>query len=314
MLNRRYYRIKIMQALYAYNLKQDLSNVSKHESELFKSFDKIHELYIFVLHILMRLQHQAHINIEENLKKYRPTNEDLKPNLKFVNNTIIKAIIEHKELKNSIEKKEKYWSVDNEFIRKLFYELKQTEGYHVYMQNEENNLVNEKNILTYIISDFLYNHNLFIHFIEELYIDWNSDAYAAFSLALKTIDSFSNAQIQMCTIFKDEVDDKEFISTLFNKTIEYNIEFEKLIASKTQNWDLERIANMDILLMKMALSEILHMPQMPVKVSLNEYIDIAKEFSSANSKNFINGILDSIISQLNREDKIQKSGRGLIEN
>jgi N utilization substance protein B len=114
-------------------------------------------------------------------------------------------------------------------------------------------------------------------------------------------------------LLKDEEDDKQFVSTLFRKTIQYKSQYEDLIKTHTKNWELDRIANMDMLLMKMAIAEILHLKNVPVKVSLNEYIDISKEYSTPNSKTFVNGVLDKIILQLKNEGKIEKAGRGLQE-
>ena len=155
-------------------------------------------------------------------------------------------------------------------------------------------------------------HDLLNHVFEEQNIHWADDTFLAFNSAIRTFETF-DGNFRLMPLLKDVEDDKLFVSTLFKKTIQYNAQHEELIQAHTKNWELDRIANMDMLLMKMAIAEILHLKNVPVKVSLNEYIDISKEYSTPNSKTFVNGVLDKIILQLKNEDKIEKTGRGLQE-
>ena len=170
----------------------------------------------------------------------------------------------------------------------------------------------DKQFLISVATEFLYEHDLLNHLFEEKNIHWADDTFGAFSMVSRTFENFTGT-FKLVPLFKDAEDDKKFISTLFLKTIDGDKEYEKLIDEKTKNWEFDRIASMDVLLMKMAMTEFLHINNVPIKVSLNEYIDISKEYSTPNSKNFINGILDKIIADLKRDNLIQKTGRGLME-
>jgi N utilization substance protein B len=164
-----------------------------------------------------------------------------------------------------------------------------------------------------IITKHLSENELLISLFEERNIHWADDAFVAYNSVIRNFDDF-NGEFRIQPLLKDEKDDLEFMSILFNKTILYRQLFEELIDKHTKNWEIERIASMDMLLMEMALAEILYLPNIPVKASLNEYIDISKEYSTPNSKIFVNGVLDKVIGELKRGDKIQKTGRGLKES
>ena len=311
MLNRRYLRIKTMQALYSY-FQQDRPDIGLHEKELFKSLDKIYDLYIYVLVLLNDMHHTAHLVLEENKNKRLPSKEDLDPNLKFIQNAILVSLSESGELRRELTNRKISWQNDFDLVRKLFLELRNSDLYKNYMANESRSVKEDKQFLTSVVTEFLYEHDLLNHLFEEKNIHWADDTYGAFSMVAKTIESFTT-EFKLLPLFKDAEDDKQFISTLFRKTIAGDKEYESLIDAKTKNWELDRIAAMDILLMKMAIAEFLNVSNVPVKVSLNEYIDISKEYSTPNSRTFINGVLDKIITDLKRDNKIQKTGRGLME-
>lgn len=311
MLNRRYLRIKTMQTLYSY-FQQENGDIAFYEKELFKSLDKIYDLYISVLQLLGDMHHTAHLVIEENKHKRLPTKEDLDPNLKFIQNSVLVALSESGDLKRELTNRKISWQNDFDLVRKLFLELRGTELYKNYMSSSSSSVKEDKQFLISVVTEFLYEHELLNHLFEDRNIHWADDTYGAFSMVAKTFETF-NDEFKLLPLFKDAEDDKQFISTLFRKTIAGDKEYEKLIDEKTKNWELDRIAAMDILLMKMAIAEFLNVSNVPVKVSLNEYIDISKEYSTPNSRNFINGVLDKIITDLKRENKIQKTGRGLME-
>ncbi len=311
MLNRRYLRIKTMQSLYSY-FQQDQPDIALHEKELYKSLDKIYDLYLYLLLLFNDIHHVAHLVIEENKNKRLPGADDLNPNLKFINNPLLVSLSHVSDFKKEIANRKLSWQNDFDLIRKLFLELRATDLYKKYMAEENSSVKSDKQFLISFATTFLYEHDLLNHLFEDRNIHWADDTYAAFQMVVKTFENF-NDKITILPLYKDEEDDKKFISTLFRKTIADNKAYEELIDKKTKNWELERIAAMDVLLMKMAITEFLHISSVPVKVSLNEYIDISKEYSTPNSKTFINGVLDKIIFDLKKENKIQKSGRGLME-
>ncbi len=311
MLNRRYLRIKTMQMLYSY-FQQDKPDIAFYEKELFKSLDKIYDLYLYVLVLFTDMHHTAHLVLEENKQKRLPTKEDLEPNLRFIENVILVSLSQSEELKKEISNRKISWQSDFDLVRKLFAELRNTELYKEYMSSPTPSAKEDKQFLISVATDFLYNHELLNHVFEEKNIHWADDTYGAFSMVSRTFENFTGT-FKLVPLYKDAEDDKNFISVLFRKTIAGDKEYEKMIDLKTKNWELERIAAMDVLLMKMAIAEFLYVSNVPVKVSLNEYIDISKEYSTPNSKTFINGVLDKIIADLKSENKIQKTGRGLME-
>lgn len=312
MLNRRYLRIKTMQTLYSY-FQQDKAEIGFYEKELFKSLDKIYDLYIYVLVLFTDMHHTAHLVIEENKNKRLPSKEDLDPNLKFIKNSLLVASSHSSELKKELTNRKISWQNDFDLVRKLYSELRATDLYKNYMATPEQSLKEDKQFLISVATEFLYEHELLNHVFEEKNMHWADDTFGAFSMVSRTFEAYNGGTLYLQPLYKDAEDDKNFISTLFRKTIAGDKEYETLIDQKTKNWELDRIASMDVLLMKMAIAEFLNVSNVPVKVSLNEYIDISKEYSTPNSKTFINGVLDKIIAELKQGNRIQKTGRGLME-
>jgi N utilization substance protein B len=311
MLNRRFLRIKVMQALYSF-FQHEKASQAQFEKELFKSLDKIYDLYLSILLLFDDLRHVALVIIDENKNKRLPTKEDLNPNLKFVNNSLLLSLHENKEFKAQIEKRKISWQNDFDVVRKLFNEIRNGEVYKAYMSSGQNSAEEDRNFLITLITDHLSQNEVLTSILEDKNIHWADDSFVAFNSAIRNFETFEG-KFELMPLLKDEQDDLAFMSDLFNKTIIYRQTFEEMIDRHASNWELERIASMDMLLMEMALTEILHVPNIPVKASLNEYIDISKEYSTPNSKTFVNGVLDKIIAELKRDNRIVKSGRGLKE-
>lgn len=311
MLNRRFLRIKVMQMLYSY-YQHENADMAAFEKELFKSLDKVYSLYLTILALFTDLHHTAYLVIDENKNKRLPSQVDLNPNLKFVNNTLLVALSESATLKKELERQKISWQTDFDLVRKLFTEIRNSEDYKSYMAGGENTVKEDRDFLVNLILNHLGEHDLLNHLFEDKNIHWADDTFLAFNSVIRTFETFEGKFVLM-PLLKDEEDDTKFVSSLFRKTIQYNSSYEELIKNHTKNWEMDRIASMDMLLMKMAIAEILHIPSVPVKVSLNEYIDISKEYSTPNSKTFVNGVLDKIIAELKRDNKIEKAGRGLQE-
>ena len=300
-----------MQVLYSF-FQHENADMDMFEKELFKSLDKVYNLYIYVLALFTDLHHNALMVMDEHKNKRLPTESDLNPNLKFINNTLLVALAESQELKKEIAKQRISWQNNYDVVRKLYNEICASEEYKTYISSPDQGIQEDKNFLINIIVNHFDEHDLLNHVFEEQNIHWADDTFLAFNSAIRTFELF-DGKFKLMPLLKDAEDDKLFVSTLFKKTIQYKAGYEELIEAHTKNWELDRIANMDMLLMKMAIAEILHLKNVPVKVSLNEYIDISKEYSTPNSKTFVNGVLDKIILQLKRENKIEKTGRGLQE-
>lgn len=312
MLNRRFLRIKVMQALYSY-FQHEKADVAHFEKELFKSLDKIEELYLSILSFFDNLHHVALVIIDENKNKRLPSASDLNPSLNFINNSLLKSLSENTELKAKIQKRKISWENDADVVRRIYNEIKAGELFKEYMSQPNRGVKEDRDFMIAIVTEYLSENDVLASLLEEKNIHWADDSFVAYNSVIRNFEVFEG-EFKLLPLLKDEKDDMEFMSTLFKKTIMYRGEFQELIGRHTQNWEVERIANMDMLLMEMALTEIMHVPNVPVKASLNEYIDISKEYSTPNSKTFVNGVLDKIIAELKREDKIVKSGRGLKDN
>jgi transcription antitermination protein NusB len=312
MLNRRFLRIKVMQALYSF-FQHEKADVAFFEKELFKNLDKIYELYLSILALIADLHHVSLLVIDENKNKRLPTKEDLNPNMKFANNLLLKAIAEDKELKSLLEKRKISWQNDFDIVRKLYISIRNGKVFKNYLNSKTSDAKEDRDFVIALITEHLSQNEMLTSLFEEKSMHWADDTFVAYNSVIRTFEDF-NGEFKVQPLLKDEKDDLEFMSMLFTKTVTYRQQFEELIDKHTKNWELERIANMDMLLMEMALAEILYIPNVPVKASLNEYIDISKEYSTPNSKVFVNGVLDKIIAELKRDNRISKTGRGLKES
>lgn len=315
MLNRRHLRIKVLQALYAY-FQSNEDNYRRTENELMQAVERIYDLYIYLLLTFSEVKDIAGNRIEENKKKIRPTADDLNPNMKFVNNAIILQLEECKELRRLSEERKVNWVGDEhqEMFRKMFLQIKDSEVYIEYMNNEQSGFEVDKAFALELFKIEIANYPLLYNFFEEKSIHWMDDIDLACSMVLKTLKSIEDGEIiDILPLYKKDDDEQEFIRELLRKTISLDKENELLIDDLTKNWELDRIAKMDIILMKMAITELQIFNNIPTKVTLNEYIEISKFYSTPKSNGFINGVLDKAIDRLQNEKKIVKIGRGLID-
>lgn len=321
MLSRRHLRIKVLQALYAFFVSVN-ERIDLGEKDLFKSIDKIYEIYIYQISLLIEIVEFAGRRIEENKKKFFPTEEDLNPNTRFIDNPLIKQLEDNKSYQNMRDRYKINWADEEEMIRKLFVEIREGSDYQQYMNNGDHSYEDDKDILLRILKKQMLRSESLHYYFEEKNIHWSDDFFTANMLAIKTLKHFKKSfgpDYSLPTLFKiNEVDqseeDRDFVKKLFRKTIVKSEEYDKLIEAKVKNWEMERIAIMDILLIKMALVELLEFPSIPIKVSLNEYIELAKMYSTPKSKVFVNGILDKLIADLKEQKAIKKTGRGLLDN
>lgn len=314
MLNRRHLRIKVLQALYAY-FQSDEENYRRTENELMQAVEKIYDLYIYLLLTFSELKSIAENRLEESKKKILPSEEDLHPNLKFVNNTIIDLLENDRELRSISEERKVNWVGDehHEMFRKMFLQVKDSETFIDHMNNGMEGFEEDKQFALDLFKTEIANFPLLYNYFEEKSIHWLDDIDLACSMVLKTIKSIEEGQvIDILPLYKKDDDEQEFIRELLRKTISMDKENEALIDDLTKNWELDRIAKMDIILMKMAITELQIFSNIPTKVTLNEYIEISKFYSTPKSNGFINGILDKAIERLQKEKKIVKIGRGLI--
>ncbi|RCH54032.1 transcription antitermination factor NusB [Mucilaginibacter hurinus] len=315
MLNRRHLRVKVLQSLYAYHQSSN-RDITLHQKNLLKSIDSVFEMYIWMLSLISEVVNFAANDAEERAHKHLPTADDLKPDLKILGNRFITSLSQNKEYLAAIKKYKISWSFEPELAKTLFNVLKASPEYKEYLSKTDDTLHSDKDIIKFIFKKVILKSSLAEQVFEDKFIVWPVDKDVLQALIAKTFKNFSNDDPQLnklAEITGNWEEDREFIVDLFVQSVKYDADYQEMIAAKTQNWEPERIAMMDTLLMKMALTEFINFPSVPVKVTINEYLEISKEFSTPKSNSFINGILDKILTELKSQRKIKKTGRGLIE-
>ena len=316
MISRRYLRTKTMQALYAHSFKP-YEAVATAEADLIRTVKNCYPLFIWLFSIFPELTYYRSNKLEDLKGKHIPTQEDLNPNTKFVDNKVIAQIEQNVTLRKLIPQYRINWSEDTDFIVKLFHAIEELDEYKKYMSTREGTYEEDKKLVLDIIQNIFIEDEHMRWFFGEKDVNWLDDYDEALMMLYMNISDFKQAKGDDCkilTLFKNTREDERFCRQLFVKTLENDTEYEKMIESKLQNWELERVIGMDMLLMKMAICELTEFPDIPVKVTLNEYIDLAKYYSSDKSKIFVNGILDKIIVDLRDQGKLKKAGRGLYQN
>lgn len=305
-----------MQALYAHSMKPFESEIMA-ENELVRTVKNCYALFLWLFSMLPEVTFYRKNKLEDLKGKHNPTEEDLNPNMKFVNNRVIEQIENNKTLGLLFQKYHINWSNDTDFIVKLFHEIEEMEEYKVYMAKEGGSYEEDRQLVYSIIQNLIAESEHVRWFLGEKDPNWLDDFEEALAMLYKNIGEFKPTKTDDCKVmklFKNNVEDEQFCRELFRKTLQNDAEYEKMIESKLQNWELDRVIGMDMLLMKMALCEFLEFPTIPVKVTMNEYIDLAKDYSSDKSKVFVNGILDRLIVDLREQGKLNKTGRGLYQN
>ncbi len=314
MLNRRHLRIKVLQALYAYYQSNE-DSYRRTENDMMQAIERIYDLYIYLMLTFGELNAIAVRRIEDNKKKIRPSDLELNPNMKFVENDLIKLLIENKELRAISEDLKVNWVGDDhqEMFKKMLLHIRESETYFEFMENGVSGFEEDKQFALALFKTEIANYPLLYDFFEEKSIQWMDDIDLACSMVLKTMKSFTlEGDNDILKLYKDKEDEQQFVTELLRKTISLDKENELLIDDLTKNWELDRIAKMDVVLMKMAITEFQIFNSIPTKVTLNEYIEISKFYSTPKSHTFINGVLDKAIDRLTKENKILKVGRGLI--
>jgi len=322
MLSRRHLRVKVLQALYAF-FQSDGDDIAVGEKQLLKSTDKLFELYIYQLSFLIKFVDYTRNRIEEAKKKYYPTDEDLNPNTRLIENRFIRQIQGNKDFLRWKDKLKINWSNEEFLFQKLFNELKNSQDYIEFTNKDQSGYSDDKELIALIVMNYLPDYELLRNFYEDQSIFWSDEDFdISLIMLIKTIKSFKEQwgpEHSLPTLFKDDDsgddpdEDRQFMLKLFRYSILRSEENEKLIEEQAENWELDRIAIMDIIIMKMALTELMIFPSIPVKVTINEYIEISKSYSSVKSKLFINGILDKLVVKMKMDGRIRKTGRGLME-
>lgn len=307
MINRALLRIKVIQILYSH-YKGDGKSLPLAEKELSFSLEKTYDLYYHLLQLSLDITRYAADKIDTRRNKLRPTEEDLNPNTRFIENKFIEQLAENEQLNEYLKKRKLSWVNYPELIKNLYEEIIASDFYAEYMNADKVDYISDKDIWRKIYKKIFLTNEELDEAIEEQSIFWVDDIEVLISFIIKTIKRFekeNGTEQDLLPMFRDE-EDREFGVKLLQYSFENADEYLKIIDKHTRNWDLDRIAYMDILIMQTALAELRNFPTIPINVTLNEYIEISKNYSTDKSAHFVNGVLDNIVNQLKSENKLIK--------
>ena len=308
MINRVLIRLKVIQVIYAY-YQNGGKNVEAAEKELFYSLSKAYDLYRYLLLLMVEVTRFADRRIDNRRHKLRPTAEDLNPNTRFIDNAFMAQLAANLQLEEFAGNQKRTWDDEGDFVKNLFEKIETTEAYQEYMAKETLTYEDDRELWRKLYRVAIMQNDEIDDILEEQSLYWNDDKTIVDTFVLKTIKRFdpeNGAEQELMPEFRDE-EDKQYASRLLRSAINNAETYRKLMENNAKNWDMERFAFMDILIMQVALAEIMCFPGIPVSVSLNEYVEIAKMYSTPKSGGFINGMLDSIVNQLKKENKLNKA-------
>lgn len=312
MINRRHIRVKVMQSLYAV-LHSENSDIVKEEKFLKHSIKRMFDLYVLSLQLLVEVQHLAKQKLEISKKKFLATKEDLLPNTRFVENPIIKILAESNSLKDYIEKhKLNNWKLDDEYVKIIWDHLRKSELFNSYLNAQESSFSADKHFVIDFFKEIIAPDEKLLEYYEDTTISWVDDVPFVNTWVVRTLNKISSKNpFVLGDLYKD-ADDEQYVSDLFRKSILNHAEYEKDIENKTPNWESDRIADLDMILIKMGICEFLNFPSIPTRVTINEYIEISKDYSTKKSSYFINGVLDKLSKEYTESKRLVKVGRGLL--
>lgn len=306
MINRVLIRAKVVQMLYAYMVSKDAMTLTTAKKELTKSLDKSYELYNALLKLMIELTDVQDLRLDEAKHKFLPTEEDLNPNMRFVENEFVKRLRADQTLADFVDDKKINWRDDELFVRLLLDKILRSEEYQEYMEMPKTSLVRDGEVWYQLMKKVvLPDENLLEHLQSMSVYYTDDDLQIMGQFVMKTIRRFEDEEAQPILPQYKNDDDSKFGEQLFLKAVaemeENNSYIDQFV--KTEKWDVERIALMDRVVMCTALTEIRNYPSIPVNVSLNEYIELAKDYSTPRSGQFVNGILNAVVNKL-RADKV----------
>jgi N utilization substance protein B len=284
------------------------------EKELHFNIEKAFELYHYLLLLIVDVGLYAESRIELARNKRIPTQEDLNPNTRFINNQLLDQLRNNESLLRYVDQHKLNWSNYPELIKEIYTRMVESEEFAAYMSADTVGYAEDKKLVSFAYTHIIFSSELLDSIMEEQSIYWNDDLEFITSMIVKTFKKFKQEdgpEKALMPLYKNE-EDRDYAVQLYRQTIIHRDDYVEYIKQNTRNWDLERIAFMDILIMQMAIAELVGFPSIPTKVTLNEYLEISKFYSTSKSNVFINGVLDKVVYQLKDEKKIVKSGRGLI--
>jgi len=302
MISRRNIRVKVMQLLYMMEAAIEDNAIKNPVNELQKSFDKSKELLVYVIYFLTEVARYAETDARVKANKHLPSANDLNVNTKLSGNSLLWQIIELPTFAKAVEEVNPKHLLDESVLKRIYNQLVESNTYQAYILAQSRDKQNEKDILRFIFSDLMLPDEVFTSHVEELFNNWDDDCEMIEQLVNAFLSKPNAANFQQ--ILSD--DKWQFAKTLLVSTFNKRQHLLDIIKPKLNNWDADRIASLDMVLMQMGLCEFLYFETIPTKVTINEYIDLAKAYSTAQSGQFVNGILDNIHKELVAEDKLNK--------
>ena len=303
-----------MQSIYAMH-QNGADNLEKEEKFLFYSIDNILDLYLTMVSSLLEICKKEQIFLHLSSQKHLATPQERKPNEKFIKNAVFQILAENNSLSIAMEnRKINNWSLNDDYIIILLNAIKESKLYAKYMSNTVNTFEEDKDFIAAIFEEIIVHNEKLYEYLEDDKLTWIDDIPMVNTQILKQLKALKPLEednFRVPKLYKD-TEDKDFVRDLFRKTVLNEKELAKTYDDKTPNWDSDRIAEVDTIILKMAICEFLKFPSIPVKVTLNEYLEIAKEYSTPKSSIFINGILDNLVKELTESKKLVKVGRGLM--
>lgn len=301
-----------MQSLYAYSQSEN-ENLKAEEKFLLKSMDEMYDLYLLLLDLIVEIKDHAEDYLEKSQQKHLPSEEDVDPNRKFVNNELIAQLKQNRSLNIELEtRKLNNWKNDDEYVEILWAEIRNSDRYREYMTTRTSSFKEDKEFVIAIFREIIAPNEKLYDYLEDKKITWVDDLPLVNTAIVKMLQKASEGKDQALTRLFKSSDDKDYAVELFRKTLLNDTSLAQEMEGKTPNWDKERIADLDTILIKMAICEFLKFPSIPVKVTINEYLEVAKEYSTPKSSIFINGVLDKLSKEYSENNQLNKMGRGLM--
>jgi len=300
-----------MQSLYALS-RNSADNMAAEKKFLDRSMNDMYDMFLLDLALLVEVKNHALDYIDRSRSKYLPTEEDIHPNLKFVENQLIAKIEESEPFNELLEKKKlNNWFREPGYVQMVWNELRNSELYKSYIATRETTFEEDKKFVVRFFKEIIAPHQKIHEYFEDYRLTWMDDLPIVNTAVVRILENMNpSSTLRLPRLFKNE-DDRSFAFDLFQRTLMYQSDLKDDIEGKTLNWDQDRLADIDAILLRMALCEFQFFPTIPVKVSINEYLEISKEYSTPKSSVFINGVLDKISKEYKKEGKLNKSGRGL---
>ena len=308
MINRILIRIKVLQIVYAYYQKGS-NDLKVAENELLLSLRRSYDLYHYFLLLIVDVTRMYERMTEAKRNKYLPTDEERNPDMRLLNNRLANQIAENEELLKYTKDHGISWTDEMDFVKKMLEMILESEVYTDYIKSDVDNYETDKEFWRLVFKRIILNNEFVEDYLEERSIYWNEDVDIIESFVIKTIKRFgeeSGSNQELIPMFNSN-DDYDYVIKLFRQTLLNGDKYRERINKHTKNWESERVANMDLIIMQLALAEIMNFPTIPVSVTLNEYIDAAKYYSTPKSGTFINGVLDSIVEELKSEKLLMKT-------